>query len=576
MDGFFLGFVTIELQNKLLGARVDRVLQPEKDELHLLLRNHGNTYRLLLSASASHPRAHLTNNAKQNPEEPPVFCMLLRKLIGAAHVASVEQIDGDRILEITFSCVDEIGDKINRILSCEIMGRHSNIILRDQTGRILDAIRHVGANVNRVRELKPGVQFIPPPSQEKLHPLKASPQMIGEALSCANPRFDRALADCFTGISIETAKEIACRLTTEESPYLDAEARTAIAPMLYDLLHALSEEGPPVIIRNETGEIVNVFPIPQKRIHLVFQQQIPEGPSAALDTFYLHRDRRERMTQKSATLLRTIKTHIERCENKLAVHQEMLANEAEAQEARINGELLTADLHQIPKGKVQAEVRDYYSGGMRTVKLDPKLSPAQNAQKYFKQYQKMKEAQKRAGAMIDQINRELSVLEAQMDDVRKCENIQELDEIREELVRLGMLRSSHTRKKPVKKPPSMPITCRSSDGISIRVGKNSAQNDRLTLSAPPDFTWLHAKNMAGSHVTIDCTDPPESTLHEAAMLAAWFSRGYQSSNVPVDYTKRKYVKKPSGAASGFVIYTNQHTLYVTPNEHEIKRLLGEE
>ena len=573
MDGFFLGFVAAELNQKLLGARVDRVLQPEKDELHLLLRNCGETHRLLLSASANHPRAHLTRNAKQNPNEPPMFCMLLRKLLGASHIASIEQIDGDRILEIVFACTDEMGGRVERILSCEMMGKHSNIILRGRDGRILDSIRHVGASVNRVRELKPGLLFIPPPSQGKLHPFTADIEAIREALLRAGPRLDRAIADSFTGIGADTAKEIAYRLTALESPYLDAEVRAELAPALRDLLCTMANEGPPVLIQNEADETIGVFPIPQKRIDPALQRQVPEGPSAALDLFYQNRDQRDRMAQKSATLLRTMKTHIERLENKLAVHREILADEAGALEARLCGELITANLYQMEKGETELAALDHASGGVQTVKLDPMLSPSQNAQKYFKRYQKMKEARRRAGSLMEQIERELFTLEAHFDDVRKCGDANELDEIREELVRLGFLRVSHTRKKQARTPPSKPITCRSSDGIIIRIGKNSAQNDRLTQSASPESIWLHAKNMAGSHVIIDDPDPPERTLREAAALAAWFSKGWQSGNVPVDYTKRKFVRKPSGTAAGFVTYTNQRTVFVTPEEREVNKVL---
>jgi len=572
MDGFFLGFVTAELRQKLLGARVDRVLQPEKDELHLLLRR-GETYRLLLCASANHPRAHISQIAKPNPTEPPMFCMLLRKLLGGSRVVSIDQIEGDRILEIVFAISDEMGDRAERILSVEMMGKHSNIILRDNEGRILDSIRHIGANVNRVRELKPGALYIPPPSQGKLHPFNAHPEAIVQALQKAGSRFNRAIAESFTGIGADTAKEMAYRLTAQESPYLEAEERIKYSLPLYDLFRAMAEEDPPVLIQSEAGETVNVFPIPQKRIDPALQMPVPEGHSAALDLFYRNRDLRDRMAQKSSALSRTLKTHIERHENKLAVYREILSDETSALEARRAGELITANLYQMEKGNSEFAARDYETGGIQIIKLDPTLSPTHNAQKYFKRYQKLKEAKRRAILLQEQAAKELSTLEANYDDVRKCDDARELDEIREELVRLRFLKASHSRKKQAKPQPSKPIACRSTDGIMIKIGKNSAQNDRLTQSAPPDVIWLHAKNLAGSHVIIESRDPPEQTLHEAAMLAAWFSRGWQSTNVPVDYTLKKHVKKPSGAAAGFVTYTNQRTLFVTPDEREVNRLL---
>lgn len=574
MDGLFLGFVTRELQDILVGARVDRVLQPEKDELHLLLRNQGTTHRLLICASVHNQRVHLTQRAKPNPVEPPVFCMLLRKQLGTGYVSSIEQIDGDRVLEITFACRDDMGDRTCRILSCELMGRNSNIILRDDSGRILDAIRHVGADINHVREIKPGVAFVPPPSQQKLNPALVDIAPLRDALLSAGPRLDKAIADTLTGISLASAKEIAYRLTAQESPYLEPEARAKIAAPLHALLQAMPGFGPPVILRNEHGEAIDLLPFAQRRFDAALQQEMPQGPSAALDSYYMWRDQRDRMAQKSSALARTLRTRMERCENKLALHEDILASEARAEEARIRGELLTANLHLIQKGQTSVEVPDYYTGGIQKIALDERLSPALNAQKYYKQYQKMRAAQKHAKEQIEQIRQELTILEAQLDDLRKCQAATEIDEIREELVRMGFLRTSHSRKKQMKQAPSKPMQCVSSDGISIRIGKNSAQNDRLTASAPPEATWLHAKNMAGSHVVVDCEgDPPTGTLREAAQLAAWFSRGYRSAQVPVDYTLRKYVKKPSGAALGFVVYTHQRTLYVTPDEATVKRLM---
>ena len=573
MDGLLLGFVARELSDTLSGARVDRVLQPEKDELHLLLRGREGSFRLLLSACANNARAHLTTETKQNPAEPPMFCMLLRKLLVGSRVASVLQIDGDRVLEITFDCVDELGERVLRVLSVEIMGRHSNIVLRGPDGRIADSIRHVGVDVSRVREVKPGLLYLPPPAQGKLDPLAADEQALRAALSAAPARLDKALAETLAGLGAQSAREIAYRLTGEESPHLDAAARERLAGPLRALLDALPSYGPPVLFVHENGEAIDVFPFAQKRLDPRFQRQVPEGPSAALDAFYRLRDRRERLLQKTASLARSIRTHIERCEKKLALHEEALASEQKCEEARIKGELLTANLHQIEKGSPFAEVYDYYTGQLRSIALDTRLSPAHNAQKYYRQYQKLRAAQRYAKEQAELARKELSVLEAQLDDLRKCEDTAELDEIRAELIRAGYLRAAHTRGKPKKPAPSRPMRFVSSDGIRIQVGRNSAQNDRLTAAAPGEALWLHAKNMAGSHVIVGKEgDVPERTLREAALLAAFYSQGYRSAQVPVDYTLRKHVRKPAGAPAGFVLYTNQRTLYVTPDEQSVKKL----
>lgn len=573
MDGLMLGFVARELKSMLPGGRVDRVLQPEKDELHVLIRTREGTRRLLLCAAANSARAHITQEVKPNPDEPPMFCMLLRKLLGGSRVEDVRQVDGDRILEIVFSCTDELGDRTERVLCCEMMGRHSNLILRGADGRIADAIRHVGADVSRVREVRPGIAYQPPPSQGKLDPAQADVPALRELLLRGASRLDKALADGLNGLSAASAQELAFRLTGQPSPMTDAATRAALAEPLRALLDALPSFGPPVLLLNGDGEPCDVFPFPQRHLSPEWQREVPEGPSAALDAFYRLRDRRERMAQKSASLARSLKTHIERCEKRLAIHEETLAASGRIEEARICGELLTAHLHQIKKGEPSVTLEDYYSGKARTIALDTRLTPAQNAQKYYRQYQKLRQAQLHAAGQAEQARTELAMLEAQLDDLRKCAGPAELDEIRALLAASGHLRASHSRGKARHAAPSQPMRFVSADGYEILVGRNSAQNDRLTAAAPPDALWLHAKDMAGSHVVVPKGgDIPEATLRQAALLAAWFSRGYRSAQVPVDYTRRRFVKKPGGAPAGFVLYTHQRTLYVTPDERAVRAL----
>ena len=575
MDGLMLSYITRELSEKLAGARVDRVLQPEKDELHLVLRGYNETHRLLLCASANNARAHLIQGSKQNPMEPPMFCMLLRKHLMSSRVRQVRQIAGDRILEIVFDCVDELGERVERLLICEFMGRRSNLIFTEPQGRILDAIRHVGADMSRTREIRPGLLYARPSPQDKLDPALATFSQLHAALESAPPRLDKALADLLMGLSSQSAKEIAYRLTLQEEPHIDVDGRRLLAGPLHKLLSELPTLAPPVLLMNADGDAVDIFPFEQKRYAKELQLPVPSGPSAAMDAYYRLRDKRERITQKTASLARSLRSHIERCENRLTIHEEALAADQRIEQARICGELLTANLHLIGKSAAEVAVPDYYTGNSRVIPLDPRLSPAHNAQRYFKQYRKLRTAQLHATEQVAQIRADLDALETQLDDLRKCEDVADLDEIRSELVRGGYLRASHNRgAKPRKPAPTKPMQAISSDGIPIRIGRNSAQNDRLTFSAPPDTLWLHAKNMTGSHVLVDCEgEPPEQTLREAAQLAAWFSRGYRSSQVPVDYTRRKYVKKPSGAAVGFVIYTHQQTLYITPDERQVKALL---
>lgn len=577
MDGIHIGFVVRELAGRITGARVDRVLEPEKDELHLVLRGGRETYRLLMSASAANPRMHLTKQAKQNPDEPPMFCMRMRKLLTGGRVQGIRQIGGDRIIEIQLACVDELGEKGALALRCEIMGRHSNIILIDEEGRIVDAIRHVSLDMSRVREVRPGLPYTLPPSQNKLDFAAVSKDALGEALAEASARLDKALTEVLAGIGAASARELSFRLIGEASPHLSAEKRKALAEPLLRLLFALPDEDCPVLLLDSAGEAIDVFPFQQVHLDAASQKAVPDGQSAALDDFFVLRDRRERMSQKSASLVRSLKTHIERSESKLAIHREALSGDERIEEARIQGELLTANLHLLKRAQQAVSVPDYYTGEMRQIALDPRLSPSQNAQRYYRQYQKLREARKHAAEQLKIIEGELEFLTSQLSDVRKCTQAMELDEIRAELVRAGFLRASHSRGKLKRPPQSKPHVCLSTDGIALVIGKNSAQNERLTQGAQPEHTWLHAKDMPGSHVIIQhAGNVPEATLLEAAQLAAWFSQGFRSSRVPVDYTLRKHVRKPSGAAAGYFHYTNQRTLYVTPDEQIVKGLLGRE
>ncbi len=575
LDGLTLGFVCRELDGILVGGRVDRVQQPERDELHLIIRSQGVNHRLLLCAGAHHARLHLARDGKTNPMEPPMFCMLLRKLLMGGRVSAVRQIGGDRIAEIDIDALDELGDQRTRTLVIEIMGRHSNIILRDHEGRIVDAIRHVSGDMSRVREVLPGLPYATPSAQGKLNPATATVADLHAALTERAGRLDQALLDSVAGLSPQAAQELSYRLLGDTHAPFAAEHAPQLAERLHALLASLPEEKPPILLLNEAEEPVDVYPLPQRRFAPEQQREVPQGISAALDAFYCARDNRERMSQRTQSLAKSLKTHIERCEKKLALQQEAIEAGQRAEQWRIYGELLTAHLHLIAKGASSTTVPNFYAEDSApvTIPLDVQISPAQNAQRYFKRYQKARAGQKMATEQLGKTLTEKDWLEAQLDDLRKCEDDTEVSEIRALLVEGGYLRASHSRVKPRKLPPSKPFCYRSGDGMRIYVGKNSAQNDRLTAAADGGYTWLHAKDMPGSHVLIAHAEPiPEPTLRDAAMLAAYYSKGARSSRVPVDYTLRKYVKKPGGSPLGYVIYTNQKTLFVTPDEAHIKKL----
>lgn len=571
MDGLTTGFAARELNEILRDGRIDKITQPERDTIVLVIRAGGTNHRLLLCASPNNARCHLTMSSFSNPLEPPAMCMLMRKQITGARIQEIRQVEGDRIVYVDLDAVNELGDHVLRRLVLEIMGRHSNLLLLDESGRILEATRHVNPEMSRVRQIQPGMTYLPPPAQDKLNPETLTEEKLYERLSAIpDARLSRALADTITGLSRGAAEELACRVLqpseTQPSDLKDACRRIA------DFLKRLPSMADPRVLVNENGEAEDVFPM----IYLsrpTENQRPYKTLSEALEVYFGSRDARERLNQKSAAMVRMLKSQMERCQRKLAMQQEELASAERMEEYRRMGEAINANLYQLKKGMTEAELPDWNDpeGGTLTVPLDIRLTPSQNAQRYFKKYQKARSAREVAAQQRDKTLEETDYLEGMLLDVDKCVGESELEEIRQELVRTGYMKKNTNRRQQRQLPGSKPYRYLSADGIEILVGKNAAQNDRITLGAKPDETWLHAKDMPGSHVII-CREGeiPLTTMKQAALLAAWYSKGQRSSLVPVDYTLRRYVKKPSGAAPGKVIYTHQKTAYMTPEEEEIK------
>lgn len=579
MDGVMLGFVARQLDTILRDGRVDRVIQPEKDEIHLMIRSQGANRRLVLSAAANAARVHLSEHAKTGPMEPPMLCMLFRKYLCGGRVLAVRRIAGDRILEIDVSNLSELGDPVTRTLVVEIMGRHSNIILRTEDGRIIDAARHVGQDISRVRQVMPGLPYAYPPTQGKLDPETADAEAVVSALENAGGKLEKAIGASIAGFSPQAAREAAVRIGMDGSALVSEINVQAAANALCDYFHQMPSLSPCVVTLDDLGAPTDVFPFPQRHLPTGKTAQF-DDPSAALDAYFYERDRRDRLNQRSASLAHTIKNHIERCEKKIAIQNEALESAARMEEYRQNGELLQANLYRLQKGEAVATVENYYSENCEPVSIpmDVSLSPAQNAQRYFKLYQKARGAKTLAADQKEKAEQELAYLEQMEDDLRKCTDARGLAELREMLVASGHVRQPVSRVKARKEAPSQPMKFLSSDGIEIEVGKNALQNEWLTMGARGNETWLHAQKMPGSHVLIHTEgDVPEATLMQAAMLAAYYSKGVRSAQVPIDATLRRYIKKPGGTPAGFVTYTHQRTLYITPSEAEVKsiRLLRE-
>lgn len=573
MDGLMVGFVARELDAVLAGGRIDRITQPERDTVILVIRAGNENHSLLLCASANNARCHLTESRFPNPLEPPALCMLMRKQLLGGRVLRISQVEGDRILYIDLEVLGEMGDRESRRLVLEMMGRHSNLMLLSGEGRILESAHHVNMEMSRVRQVQPGMMYVSPPGQDRLNPWTMTPEELREKME-KTPELPlaRRLAGAVQGLSGASAEEIALRLGGNEKsrPETDDEfCRRAV-----ELFQRLPQMASPRVEYGKDGEPAEVYPFTYLSGNLA-QQKEYSAISRALEAYYGRRDRQDRLRQKSAGMVRALKTQVERCEKKLALQEEELAGAARMEEYRMMGEVLNANLFQLQKGAAEVTLPNWYdaSGGTISIPLDPRLTPSQNAQKYFKKYQKARSARQVASEQKEKTLQELEYLEGMLLDVDKCVGESELEEIRTELVRTGYMKRNTNRRQLRSLPRSKPYRYLSDDGIEIQVGKNAVQNDRLTQNAPPEALWLHAKDMPGSHVLIQAEgEIPQETIKQAAMLAAWYSKGQRSSMVPVDYTRRKYVRKPSGAAPGKVIYTHQKTAYMTVEEEDIRKI----
>lgn len=565
MDGITIGAVVFELQSRLSGGRVEKITQPEKDEIILQIRSGGENHRLLLSASASHARLHLTNTVKKNPEQAPLFCMLLRKHLSGGKVTDILQQGNERITEIRIESMDELGEYTVKTLILELMGKHSNLMLV-KDGIIVDSIKRVTPEISRVRQVLPGLPYQAPPGQGKLDPLFHEPTSDFESILANEKNISpsRLLTDHFLGLSAAAAKEITFR--GEKSSLREA--------FFAYRQRVLSHDFAPCLLLDPWGVPIDFFPFPYTMLEASRLQGYP-SMSQAMEQYFALRDKALRIKERSRELHAKLQTLLERCEKKRALQLEKLQECEKAEELRIFGELLQANLYQIKKGASSATVANYYlpDSPPLAIPLEPRLSPAANAQRYFKQYSKLKTAASLINRQIAENDEELAYLQSQLENLDKCTEYEELQEIRQELILLGYI-SSTPSKKGEKLPESKPMRFRSPDGIDIYVGKNNAQNDRLTLHfATPENLWLHTKDIPGSHVIVRYDgQPPQATLQAAAMLAAYYSKGRTSANVPVDTALRKYVKKPSGALPGKVIFTNNVTLFVTPQEEAVRSL----
>lgn len=546
-DGFFLHHLTKELQDELLYGRIQKVNQPFEHELVLTIRNNRKNYKLLLSAHPVFGRVQITKTDFQNPQTPNTFTMIMRKYLQGAVIESLEQIDNDRILEIAFSNKNEIGDNVKVTLVVEIMGKHSNIILIDKAeSKIIESIKHIGFSQNSYRTILPGSTYIAPPKTDAKNPFTVSDEKLFEILQTEDLA-PRHLQKLFQGLGRDTAENLSAQLNDDKIKQFRAFFARDVQPNMTDKSFAA------VLFDNSNKE--KTF----------------DSLSELLDVFYQDKAERDRVNQQSSDLIHRVQTELDKNIKKLKKQEKELQATENAEEFRQKGELLTTYLSMVPNNQDQVELDNYYTNEKITIALDKSLTPNQNAQRYFKKYQKLKEAVKHLTGLIEETKHTITYLESVETSLSHA-SISDIADIREELVETGFVKRRTKDKRHKRKKPEQYLA---SDGKTIiMVGRNNLQNDELTFKmAKKGELWFHAKDIPGSHVLIkDNLNPSDEVKTDAAELAAYYSKARLSNLIQVDMIEAKKLNKPTGAKPGFVTYTGQKTLRVTPTEEKINSM----
>ncbi|EGQ3102429.1 TPA: fibronectin-binding domain-containing protein [Staphylococcus pseudintermedius] len=563
-DGMFTRKMVEDLQF-LVSGRIHKINQPENDTIIMVIRQQRQNHQLLLSIHPNFARIHLTTKKYDNPFEPPMFARVFRKHLEGGRILAIRQIGNDRRIEMDVESKDEIGDTIHRTVILEIMGKHSNLILVNEERKILEGFKHLTPNTNQFRTVMPGFQYEVPPTQHKQNPYAYTGAQVLQHIDFNAGKIDRQLLQTFEGFSPLITKEITSRrhfMTTQTLPeaFDEVMAETKAIPQ-------------PVFHKNhETGKEDFYF----MKLHQFYDDCVTyDSLHELLDRFYDARGERERVKQRANDLVKLVQQLLQKYQNKLSKLVDEQAGTEEKENQQLYGELITANIYQLKPGARQLETMNYYTGENVTIPLNPQKSPAENAQYYYKQYNRMKTRERELTHQITLTEENIAYfenIEQQLSHIQ----VHEIDDIREELAEQGFIKQKKQQKK--KKQQKIQLQSYvSTDGDTILVGKNNKQNDYLTNKrAQKSHLWFHTKDIPGSHVVILNDAPSDKTIEEAAMIAAYFSKAGQSGQIPVDYTIIRNVHKPSGSKPGFITYDNQKTLYATPDYDMIRRLKAEE
>ncbi|NLT47568.1 MAG: fibronectin/fibrinogen-binding protein [Clostridiales bacterium] len=569
-DGLVTGAMAVYLNGILAGGRINKIYQTDKEELIFLINAGREKHQLYISANSGHARMHLIEEDKEqaNPQNPTAFCMLLRKHFQSGRITSIQQVESERIIEIHVDHNDDLGFSVSKKLTVEIMGKHSNIIAIDVvSGKIIDSIKRITPDLSRYRQLLPGLPYVYPPDQNKVSFYTVSAEDLSRIMEDDSQSLPKALVSGIQGVSPAISQEIcqvAIRAAGPETEALTAEDLHKVIKGMTDSIHTGDLKPVVYVDKDRVPMDFHVFPLSDAENLL--DKIAFDNPSSAAEYYFSHKASSNRIRQKSADLTRTLTSALDKLYLKTQRLSEDLYAAENAEPYRIYGELLTANLHKISPGASKVTVLNYYDDTEVEITLDPRFSPSQNAQRYFRKYSKAKTAVREKKIQLEEANHSIGYLESVLAYVENAGTLEEIEEIRQELAEGGYLRR---RKNDYRHSKSklQPYAFTASDGSRILVGRNNKENDHLTLkTADKKDLWFHTKDIPGSHVILSTQGqkPTDEAMIQAASLAAYYSKARNSSNVPVDYTLVRYVKKPSGAKPGMVIYTDHKTLYVDP------------
>ena len=580
-DGFVTFGIVAELSSLLQGGKIDKIHQPEKDELVISVRTKMGQYKILLSAATSNPRLHLTEINRENPLTAPLFCMILRKHLAGGTIKAIHQQGFDRIVRFDIECYTEMGDKTEKSIICEIMGRHSNIILVQSDGKIIDSIKRVDFTTSAVRQVLPGLIYELPPKQDRLVPDSFEKDALVchlEQLAPDTP-LDKFLVGEFIGMSPLLAREITFSALGTTKAIGGDISSTELAENVSTFIggYLANPTGGYVVFDNDTKKPVSFSCVKLNQYSGLGRIEFYDSLSQAVETFYAVRDSHDRMAQKAAGTLKLITNNIERCEKKIVLHTENIKKAQNREKYKIYGDLITANLYRIEENTSKVVLENFYSPENEPIEIQllPELTPPKNAQRYYKLYSKAKATEEHSSTQLEEALAEKEYLESVLDAVSRATDPHDISDIRDELAEQGYITRQNSKKKQQKKK-STPHEFTSSDGYTILVGRNNKQNDELTIrTAFSTDMWLHTKKIPGSHVIIRTNgtgEVPDNTLVEAAKIAAYYSKAQKSKGVGVDYTLVKNIRKPNGSKPGFVIYDTNYTVFVDPDEELVEKL----